>query len=159
MTLGAFISSGFAGVAANKFGRRQCLWIACVTCCVANIIMMTTTHIGALYVGRLVIGLANGYFMTFSQLYIQESSTAEYRGLFLTGFQFFTSFVSSSAKLCIVNSNFGEGYLDRKHCRLGHREETQQLCLSHSARPHLRRPLDLVHWHVLHSREPPLAYS
>jgi len=30
--------------------------------------------------------------MTFSQLYIQESSTAEYRGLFLTGFQFFTSF-------------------------------------------------------------------
>lgn len=31
--------------------------------------------------------------MTFSQLYIQESSTAKFRGLFLTGFQFFTSFV------------------------------------------------------------------
>lgn len=93
MTLGAFISSALAGVAANKLGRRACLGIACVTCCVANIIMMTTTHIGALYVGRLVIGLANGYFMTFSQLYIQESSTAKYRGLFLTGFQFFTSFV------------------------------------------------------------------
>ena len=94
MTLGAFISSALAGVAANKFGRRMCLGLACVTCCVANIIMMTTTHIGALYVGRFVIGLANGYFMTFSQLYIQESSTAKYRGLFLTGFQFFTSFVS-----------------------------------------------------------------
>jgi hypothetical protein len=40
--------------------------------------------------------LANGYFMTFSQLYIQESSTARYRGLFLTGFQFFTSFVCAS---------------------------------------------------------------
>ncbi|KAF2688509.1 monosaccharide transporter-like protein [Lentithecium fluviatile CBS 122367] len=92
MTLGAFISSGFAGVAANKLGRRACLGIACVTCCVANIIMMTTTHIAPLYVGRLVIGFANGYFMTFSQLYIQESSTAKYRGLFLTGFQFFTSF-------------------------------------------------------------------
>lgn len=95
MTLGAFISSAFAGVAANKFGRKQCLWLACITCAVANIIMMTTTHIGALYVGRLIIGLANGYFMTFSQLYIQESSTAKYRGLFLTGFQFFTSFVST----------------------------------------------------------------
>ncbi|KAF2015334.1 monosaccharide transporter-like protein [Aaosphaeria arxii CBS 175.79] len=91
MTLGAFISAGFAGVAANKLGRKACLWIACLVCTVANIIMMTTTHIGALYVGRLVIGLANGYFMTFSQLYIQESSTAKYRGLFLTGFQFFTS--------------------------------------------------------------------
>ncbi|KAF2121220.1 monosaccharide transporter-like protein [Lophiotrema nucula] len=92
MTLGAFISSALAGVAAKWLGRRVCLVIACVTCCVANIIMMTTQNIGALYVGRLVIGLANGYFMTFSQLYIQESSTAEYRGLFLSGFQFFTSF-------------------------------------------------------------------
>ncbi|KAF2878500.1 monosaccharide transporter-like protein [Massariosphaeria phaeospora] len=92
MTLGAFISAGMAGVAAKKLGRRACLAIACVTCCVANIIMMSTEHIAALYVGRLVIGLANGYFMTFSQLYIQESSTAKYRGLFLTGFQFFTSF-------------------------------------------------------------------
>lgn len=95
MTLGAFLSAGTAGLAANKFGRRACLLLACITCCVANIIMMTTTHIGALYVGRLVIGLANGYFMTFSQLYIQESSIARWRGLFLTGFQFFTSFVSA----------------------------------------------------------------
>ncbi|KAJ9616841.1 RNA-dependent ATPase rok1 [Cladophialophora chaetospira] len=54
--------------------------------------MMATTHIGALYCGRLLIGLANGYFMTFSQLYLQESSPAKYRGLFLSAFQFFTSF-------------------------------------------------------------------
>jgi MFS family permease len=95
MTLGAFISSGCAGVAAKKFGRRQCLWLACLTCTVANIIMMATNSIAPLYVGRLIIGLANGYFMTFAQLYIQESSTAELRGLFLTGFQFFTAFVSA----------------------------------------------------------------
>jgi MFS family permease len=101
MTLGAFISSALAGFAAAKLGRRACLWLACLTCCVANIIMMTTTHIGALYVGRLVIGLANGYFMTFSQLYVQESSPAKYRGLFLTGFQFFTSFVSLTSVLSL----------------------------------------------------------
>lgn len=95
MTLGAFISSGLAGVAAKKLGRRSCLALAAVTCCVANILMMATENIGALYTGRLVIGLANGYFMTFSQLYIQESSPAKYRGLFLTGFQFFTSLVTT----------------------------------------------------------------
>ena len=94
MTLGAFISSGFAGMAAKKFGRKQCLWAACLTCTVANIIMMATSSIGPLYAGRLIIGFANGYFMTMSQLYIQECSTAELRGLFLTGFSFFTSFVS-----------------------------------------------------------------
>jgi len=92
MTLGAFISSGTAGVAATWLSRRQCLWIACVVCCISNVIMMATKHIGALYAGRFLIGLANGYFMTFSQLYIQESSPAKYRGWFLTAFQFFTSF-------------------------------------------------------------------
>ncbi|KAI1765678.1 general substrate transporter [Hypoxylon sp. FL1150] len=92
MTLGAFISSGTAGLVAARFGRKACLWAACLGCAVSNIIMMTTTDINALYVGRLLNGLANGYFMTFSQLFIQESSPAKYRGLFLTAFQFCTSF-------------------------------------------------------------------
>lgn len=35
---------------------------------------MTTTSIGALYVGRLIIGLGNGILLTFSQLYIQVRS-------------------------------------------------------------------------------------
>lgn len=91
MTLGAFISAAAAGVAARWLGRRACLWVACAVCCVSNIIMMTTTDIGALYAGRFLIGLANGYFMCFSQLYIQESSPAKYRGLFLSVFQFCTS--------------------------------------------------------------------
>ncbi|KAF3809698.1 High-affinity glucose transporter RGT2 [Colletotrichum gloeosporioides] len=88
MTLGAFISSMLAGAIASKLSRKMCLWLSCVLCVVANVIMMTTTHIGALYVGRLLIGLGNGGFMTFSQLYIQETSPAKYRGLFMTGFQF-----------------------------------------------------------------------
>jgi MFS family permease len=94
MTLGAFISSGTAGFVAERAGRKTCLWAACLLCAIANIIMMTTEDIGALYAGRLLIGLANGYFMTFSQLYIQESSPAKYRGLFLSVFQFSTSIVS-----------------------------------------------------------------
>ncbi|KAF1961303.1 monosaccharide transporter-like protein [Byssothecium circinans] len=92
MTLGAFLSAATAGIVANKFGRKICLVLACVICCIANVLMMATENIVALYIGRLVIGLANGYFMTFSQLYIQESSTAKYRGWFLTVFQLFTSF-------------------------------------------------------------------
>lgn len=94
MTLGAFVSSATAGIVAAKFGRKSCLWLASLGCVVSNIIMMTTVDINALYVGRLLNGLANGYFMTFSQLFIQESSPAKYRGLFLTAFQFCTSFVS-----------------------------------------------------------------
>lgn len=73
MTLGAFISSSFAGPVARFMGRRGCIWVASVMCAVANIIMMASTNMGAVYFGRLLIGLANGMFMTFSQLYIQVS--------------------------------------------------------------------------------------
>lgn len=71
MTLGAFISSSGAGPIAKFMGRRGSIWTASLMCAVANIMMMATTNIAALYVGRLIIGLANGMFMTFSQLYIQ----------------------------------------------------------------------------------------
>jgi len=33
--------------------------------------MMATTDVGALYAGRLLMGLANGMLTTFSQLYLQ----------------------------------------------------------------------------------------
>lgn len=71
MTLGAFLSSSAAGVFATKLGRRQCLWLASLLCCVSNVVMMTTTSLAGLYAGRLLIGLANGWYMTYSQLYIQ----------------------------------------------------------------------------------------
>lgn len=91
MTLGAFISSCGAGPIASYVGRRGAIWGAAVLCVVANTLMMASTNIGAMYVGRLVIGLANGLFMTFSQLYIQESVPARYRGLMISSFQVWTS--------------------------------------------------------------------
>lgn len=74
MTLGAFLSSSTAGFFAAYLGRRQCLWLASLLCIVSNVVMMTTTNLVGLYAGRLLIGLANGWYMTFSQLYIQVLS-------------------------------------------------------------------------------------
>lgn len=91
MTLGAVIASACAGPIAWKLGRRWCLWLACLGCGVSNAIMMGTQSIGVLYLGRLLLGLANGILMTFSQLYIQETAPARYRGLALAAFQFWTS--------------------------------------------------------------------
>lgn len=77
--------------------------------------MMTTTNIGALYFARLVMGLSNGLFDTFSQLYIlvcvhcsqresplipdQECAPAKYRGMmmgFLTYWVTFGKLTSSN---------------------------------------------------------------
>lgn len=91
MTLGAVVASGLAGPLAAKLGRRHCIWLASVLCCVSNVVMMATTSVGALYFARLLLGLANGVFMSFSQLYLQECSPARFRGLALSAFQFWTS--------------------------------------------------------------------
>ncbi|KAH8600238.1 general substrate transporter [Bisporella sp. PMI_857] len=91
MILGAFISSSAAGPIATFLSRRATIWCACALCCVANVIMMATTTIGGLYAGRFIIGLANGLFMTFAQLYIQETIPARYRGLMISSFQVWTS--------------------------------------------------------------------
>ncbi|KIH88771.1 hypothetical protein SPBR_06970 [Sporothrix brasiliensis 5110] len=91
MILGAFVSSGLAGPTAAYLSRRMCIWAAIVLCIVANVVMMTATNIGAMYAGRLLIGLANGMFMTYSQLYIQECAPAKYRGMMISAFQIWTS--------------------------------------------------------------------
>lgn len=86
------------------------IWSACILCIVSNVVMMTATNVGALYAGRLLIGLANGLFMTFAQLYlqvilssllvfgssatlqsVQECAPARYRGLMIGAFQSWTS--------------------------------------------------------------------
>lgn len=53
--------------------------------------MMATTNVSGLYAGRFLIGLANGWYMTFAQLYIQESTPARYRGLMISVFNSWTS--------------------------------------------------------------------
>jgi MFS transporter, SP family, sugar:H+ symporter len=57
--------------------------MACLLCAVSDAIMMGTTHLAGLYVGRLFIGFANGFFMTFSQLYLQVSPPVLTRELLL----------------------------------------------------------------------------
>ena len=91
MVLGAFASSAFGGPIAKVLGRKGSIWLASLMCVVANVVMMATTSIGALYFARLLIGLANGLYMTFAQLYLNECAPARYRGLVIGLFQTWTS--------------------------------------------------------------------
>lgn len=91
MTLGAFLGSLIVGPIAVRLGRMPCLWMACALCAVSNAIMMGTTNVSGLYVGHLFIGIADGFFMTFTQLFLQKCAPARYRGLALACFQVWTS--------------------------------------------------------------------
>ncbi|KIX07720.1 uncharacterized protein Z518_02374 [Rhinocladiella mackenziei CBS 650.93] len=91
MILGAFISSAFGGPIAKFIGRKMSIWVAALLCVVSNVIMMASESIGALYFARFLIGVANGMFLTFAQLYLQECAPAIYRGLVIGLFQSWTS--------------------------------------------------------------------
>ncbi|EXJ58739.1 hypothetical protein A1O7_06169 [Cladophialophora yegresii CBS 114405] len=95
MTIGAarygFSTELLSGPLSTRFGRRQCVWLAIIWCYVSDAIMMGTTHVAALYVGRIMIGIANGWFMTFPQLYLQEVAPAHLRGFVYVFFQFWVA--------------------------------------------------------------------
>jgi MFS family permease len=87
MTLGAFLSSSMAGPIASVMSRKMTVWAASLLCIVSNVIMMATTNIAGLYAGRLLLGIANGMFMTFSQLYIQVSRSRSHLSPQMVGYQ------------------------------------------------------------------------
>lgn len=92
MSLGVIVASGSAGLITKFIGRKPALWIASILCLIADIIMMTTTKIGVLYFGRLVMGFSNGLFYIFGQLYIQECAPSKYRGMMIGGFEYWSTF-------------------------------------------------------------------
>src|SRR5271156_332751 len=91
MTLGAVVGSLLCGPVGTYLSRRQGLWLATITCYIANTIMMATTNIGAVYFARLLIGIANGFFQVFAQLYLQESAPPHLRGLAIAIYQWWCS--------------------------------------------------------------------
>jgi len=86
LTLGSFISSLLAGVFASFFGRKVGIWSACALNAVAVAIQIGTTSKGAIYFGRLLLGLANGFLVTFSNVYTSEASPAHLRGVMVALF-------------------------------------------------------------------------
>ncbi|KAI8623495.1 general substrate transporter [Xylariaceae sp. FL1651] len=92
MSLGIIVASVSAGLITKFIGRKPTLWIACILCLVADVIMITTTRIGVLYFSRLVMGLSNGLFNLFGQIYIQECAPSKYRGVMIGAVAYWITF-------------------------------------------------------------------
>jgi MFS family permease len=80
LTLGSFLSCLLAGFFGTYFGRKQAIWLACVLNAVAVALQIATTAKGVIYFGRLLLGTANGFLVTFSNVYTSEASPAHLRG-------------------------------------------------------------------------------
>ncbi|KAN0089090.1 general substrate transporter [Hyaloscypha variabilis] len=110
LTLGSFVSSLVAGFFSAYLGRKQALWIACALNAVAVAIQMATTDKGVVYFGRLLLGLANGFFVTISNVYTVEASPSHLRGVMVALFAYWVNIGSIFGS--IVN-NFTRVRLDK----------------------------------------------
>ena len=86
LTLGSFFSSIFAGAFAHFFGRRPALWLACILNIVGCAIQIGTENKGVVYFGRLVLGIGNGFLVTFSNIYTAEAAPAHLRAVMVAMF-------------------------------------------------------------------------
>ncbi|KAI0505142.1 general substrate transporter [Xylaria bambusicola] len=110
LTLGAFLSSLVAGVFANYFGRKVALWSACLLNAVACVIQISTTSKVAIYIGRLILGLANGFLVTFSNIYTAEASPAHLRAVMVA---LFSEWVNIGSIIGSAVTNRTKSFLDK----------------------------------------------
>lgn len=115
LTLGSFVSSLVAGFFSAYLGRREALWLACVVNAVACGIQIGTSTPGVLYLGRLLLGFANGFLVTFSNIYTAEVAPAHMRGVMVALFAYW---VNIGSILGAVVDNKTKERMDRLSYRI-----------------------------------------
>ena len=96
LTLGSFVSSLVAGVFAHYFGRRVALWVACALSIIACATQIASDNKIAIYIGRLILGLANGFLVTFSSIYTAEAAPAHLRAVMVSPYRSLNPALESS---------------------------------------------------------------
>lgn len=92
VSLGMFFSTLISGWVCDKIGRKGGLLVGLILIVVSTTIQMTAINLGGLYSGRTLLGVANGFLLVCSQLYMQETMPSNFRSLSYTFFQFWISF-------------------------------------------------------------------
>lgn len=110
LTLGAFLSSLAAGSFAHFFGRKTALWLACLLTAVGCAIQIGTEDKAAIYIGRLVLGIGNGFLVTFSNIYTAEASPAHLRAVMVA---LFSEWVTIGSIIGAVVTNSLQTRLDK----------------------------------------------
>ncbi|KAH0429225.1 myo-inositol transporter [Colletotrichum camelliae] len=77
---GALLGAIFAGLTADKLGRKPAIWFASVLFTLGAVIQSASFSVAQMAVGRLVIGLGVGSASMIVPLYIAEISPARFRG-------------------------------------------------------------------------------
>ncbi|KAM7203025.1 General substrate transporter [Rhypophila sp. PSN 637] len=94
LNIGAILGVCLTGLFARYFGRRAGIWTACLISFTSCGIQIGTTSVGALCVGRILLGMSNAFFFTFCNVYSVESTPAHLRAVVSSLFSIWVSFGS-----------------------------------------------------------------
>ena len=99
-----------AGAFGSLFGRKTCLALACIVSFAACGIQIGTTSKAVLYFGRVLLGFSNGFFVTFSNVYVAEAAPTHLRGVLVALYAYFMTIGSI---LGTVVDNYSKDRLDK----------------------------------------------
>lgn len=77
---GALVGAVFAGLTADRYGRKKPIWAACAVFVLGTLLQAVSWHVPQFAVGRFVVGLGVGSAAMIVPLYIGELAPAKYRG-------------------------------------------------------------------------------
>lgn len=77
---GALVGAVFAGLTADRFGRKMPIWAACALFIIGTVLQTAAYSLAQFAVGRFVVGLGVGSAAMVVPLYIGELAPAKYRG-------------------------------------------------------------------------------
>jgi sugar porter (SP) family MFS transporter len=110
LNVGTIIGTIATAPFAHKFGRRPAIWVASAVSLVACGVQLGATSLGGLYAGRIILGLSNGFFITFSNVYTVEAAPPHLRGILVS---FFGFWVNIGSILGAVVDNYSKNRTDR----------------------------------------------
>jgi MFS family permease len=113
--VGTIIGTILTAPFAHRFGRRPAIWVASVVSFVACGVQTGTSSLGGLYAGRIVLGLANGGFITFSNVYTVEAAPPHLRGVLVS---FFGFWLNIGSLLGAIADNYSKEHLDKVSYRI-----------------------------------------
>ncbi|KAK3320320.1 MFS transporter [Cercophora scortea] len=81
LNIGIILGQCLTGVFASVFGRRPAIWLASCIAFVGIGIQIGATSISVLCVGRVLVGMSNAFFFTFTNIYCVEATPAHLRAV------------------------------------------------------------------------------
>lgn len=105
LNIGTIIGVILTATWGKYFGRKPAIWFATIISFVAAGLQVGTTNLTGLYFGRILIGVSNGFYITFANVYTAEASPAHLRGAIVS---FFGIWVSIGSILGAIANNFSQ---------------------------------------------------